>query len=163
MSPLKPEDIRDRLASVLGGSLELSTIAGDPFVMVPPEKWVLAAKTLRNDPDIFCDYLRSQSGVDRPTTEKIEVVIHVFSYKHRHAFVLKTQIDRKNPTIETISNIWPAANWYERELYDLFGIKVIDHPDLRRLLLPDDWVGHPLLKDYKEQPSYQGISTLKKT
>jgi NADH-quinone oxidoreductase subunit C len=144
---MKPEEIRDRLASVLGGALELFAVAGDPFVMVPPEKWVLAAKTLRNDPDIFCDYLRSQSGVDRPTTEKIEVVIHVFSYKYRHAFVLKTQIDRKNPTIETISNIWPAANWYERELYDLFGIKVIDHPDLRRLLLPDDWVGHPLLKD----------------
>jgi NADH-quinone oxidoreductase subunit C len=160
---MKPEEIRDRLASVLGGQLDLSAGLGDPFVIVPPEKWVLAARTLHNDPNIFCDYLRSQSGVDRPTTEKIEVVIHVFSYKHRHAFVLKTNIDRKNPTIETISGVWPAANWYERELYDLFGIKVIGHPDLRRILLPDDWVGHPLLKDYKEQSSYQGISTLKKT
>ena len=158
---MKPEEIRDRLASVLGGTLELSAGVGDPFVIVPPEKWIKAAQILRSDPDISCDYLRSQSGVDRPTTQKIEVVLHLFSYKYKHAFVLKTELDRKKPEIDTISGIWPAANWYERELFDLFGINVVGHPDLRRILLPDDWVGHPLLKDYKEQDSYQGISTLK--
>jgi NADH-quinone oxidoreductase subunit C len=89
----------------------------------------------------------------------MEVVYHLFSYRHRHAVVLKVGVARDNPRLATVSTVWRAAIWQEREIFDLLGVDFVGHPDLRRILLPEDWVGHPLRKDYVEPTEYHGIST----
>ena len=78
------------------------------------------------------------------------MVYHLTSTIHRHQLVIKSKLDRNNPEIETICDIWRTAELLEREVFDLFGVKFINHPDLRRLLLTDDWVGYPLRKDYDD-------------
>ena len=90
---------------------------------------------------------------------KFEVVYHLFSYTHRHALVLKVGVPRDNARLATVSTVWRAALWQEREIFDLLGVDFEGHPDLRRILLPEDWVGHPLRKDYVEPTEYHGIST----
>jgi NADH:ubiquinone oxidoreductase subunit C len=78
------------------------------------------------------------------------MVYHFTSTTHFHNIVVKAKLDRNNPEIETVCNIWRTAEFHEREVYDLFGVKFLHHPDLRRLLLTDDWVGYPLRKDYED-------------
>jgi NADH-quinone oxidoreductase subunit C len=156
---MKPEEIRDRLTEIIGESPEYYAGPIDPAIVVPPAKWYGAALALRDLPELRFDFLRSLCGVDRPEAGVIEIVAHLFSYTHRHAIVVKTRIDRKAAELATVSDIWPAANWHERETFDLFGVRFAGHPDLRRLLLPEDWTGHPLLKDYQEPGDYQGIPT----
>lgn len=153
---MKPEEIQTRLAARLG-AVELSPGPGDAALIIPAAAWHQAALALRDDPALAFDFLRSLSGVDRPPAGTIEVVAHLLSYEHRHALVVKTAVDRHAPLLATVSDVWPAADWHERELFDLFGVKIAGHPDLRRLLLPDDWEGHPLRKDYQEPPAYHGI------
>ena len=159
---MNPEAIRDKLAEKLGTEVEWQAGApGDPFCLVPDSKWFEACMMARQDDELSFDFLRAQTGIDYPDDEQIEVVCHLFSYRHRHALVLKTRVDRKDPRLATVEDIWPAANWYEREIYDLLGVDFDGHSDLRRLVLPEDWVGHPLRKDYKEEESYQGIPTVR--
>ena len=154
---MKAEEIRDRLQAIVGPVELTAGGAGDAFITVPEEKWVDAARALRDTPELRFDFLRSLCGVDRLQAGKIEVVIHLFSYGHKHSIVVKTAVPRKDGSVATLSGIWPAAEWHERELYDLFGVHVRGHRDLRRILNPDDWEGHPLLKDYQEPEHYQGI------
>jgi NADH-quinone oxidoreductase subunit C len=91
------------------------------------------------------------------------VVYHLFSYRHRHGIVLKVEADRAAPSVPSVEAVWKAANWMEREVFDLFGVEFPGHPDLRRVLLPDDWVGHPLRKDYQEAGGYHGISNVRES
>ena len=156
---MTPQAVRDMLAEKLGADIEwIEAPPGDPFAMVPVEHWHAACKLARDDEALFFDFLRAQTGTDYPDDGQIEVVCHLFSYKHRHAIVLKTRVDRKDPKLATVCDVWPAADWYEREIFDLLGVHFDGHPDLRRLVLPEDWVGHPLRKDYKEEATYQGVS-----
>lgn len=104
-------------------------------------------ETLKNHPEIQFDLLMSLSGTDYP--ECIELTYHLFASGNSKELILKTKLDRNNPEIESISNIHTAANWHERETFDLLGVKFNNHPDLRRILLPEEWQGHPLRKDYK--------------
>jgi NADH-quinone oxidoreductase subunit C len=89
------------------------------------------------------------------------VVYHVYSYEKKHRIVLKCFLDRADPVLPTVQEVWRAANWQERECFDLLGVLFDGHPDLRRLLLPDDWEGHPLRKDYTEPDHYHGIPTVR--
>jgi NADH-quinone oxidoreductase subunit C len=89
----------------------------------------------------------------------IELVYHLFSYVHRHAICVKVDLPRATPRAPTVVPVWPTANWLEREQYDLLGVVFEGHPDLRRLLMPDDWVGHPMRKDFHEPKSYRGMLT----
>jgi len=115
-------------------------------IIVPAEKFRALAKHLREDAGTNCDYLISVSGVD--WKDHFTVVYHLQSRKHKHVFVLKAKItDRLNPSVDTVSDIWRTAEFHEREVFDLFGIKFNNHPDLRRLFLDDTW-GFPLRKDY---------------
>jgi len=156
---MTPKEICGKLADKLGVVLDFKEEKGDPWALIPAEKWQQACQTARDEPDLSFNFLRSLCGVDRPDDGVIEVVAHLFSYKYRHAFVMHSKIDRSAPRLDSVSNIWPAAIWHERETFDLFGVDFPGNPDLRRILLPEDWVGHPLLKDYEEQDSYRGIPT----
>jgi NADH-quinone oxidoreductase subunit C len=103
--------------------------------------------------------LSDLTALDWPKEEKIQVVYHLYSYAHHHQIVLKVDLPRDNPRIATVEGVWNVANWFEREVYDLFGVIFEGHSDLRRIMLPEDWVGYPLRKDYIEQEEYDGIST----
>ncbi len=103
--------------------------------------------------------LSDLTAIDWPKEEKIQIVYHLFSYAHNHQIVLKVDLPRDNPKIATVEGQWKVANWFEREVYDLFGVIFEGHSDLRRIMLPEDWVGFPLRKDYVEQEEYDGIST----
>lgn len=131
----------------------------DPFFFVKPDMSQEVAKHLRDDPKLACNYMECLTGVDYPDKSEIHVVVHAFSYKLKHRAVMKVALPRDNPRMKSYCAVWSAANWQERECYDLLGVTFEGHPDLRRIMLPDDWVGHPLRKDYKEQDSYHGIPT----
>jgi NADH-quinone oxidoreductase subunit C len=117
---------------------------------------------LHDDPDIFLDYLVDLCGVDYLGKKDVrfEVVYHLYSIKHRHAIRLKAEVPEDDPSIDSVMPVWAGVNWHERECYDMFGIIFEGHPDLRRILLPEDWEGHPLRKDYplkgpeKEWPGF---------
>ena len=93
--------------------------------------------------------LSSVTAVDRyPAEPRFEVVYHLQSIERKLRVRLMCRLSGENPEIESVTSVWRAANWYEREVFDLFGIRFAGHPDLRRIMLPDDWEGHPLRKDY---------------
>ena len=115
---------------------------------INPAEWSTLAEMLRNDPDLHFDYLFCVTCVDWKTF--LTMVYHLTSTIHRHTIVIKCKLDRNFPEIGTVSHIWRTAEFHEREAYDLFGVVFLDHPDLRRLFLTDDWVGWPLRKDYDD-------------
>jgi NADH-quinone oxidoreductase subunit C len=93
--------------------------------------------------------LSSVTAVDRyPLEPRFEVVYHLHSVEQKQCVRLKCRLESDEPAIESVTSVWRGANWYEREVFDLFGINFLNHPDLRRIMLPDDWEGHPLRKDY---------------
>jgi NADH-quinone oxidoreductase subunit C len=147
----------------------------DPFVVVEPANLVEICRFLRDDPRLHFDLLNCISGVDyleldpkkapkagfEPHTE---VVYHLSSLKHRHRFVLKLILPRwkddkpgQLPEVPSVTSLWRTADWHEREVYDLSGIWFTGHPDLKRILLAEDWEGHPLRKDYEFPLEYHGI------
>lgn len=141
-----------------GDVVRLETV-GAPAIRVRADDIVAVATFAKSEPTLAFDCLSNQTGVDYPKREEIEVVYHLFSYTHRHALVLKVGVPRDHARLATVSTVWRAAIWQEREIFDLLGVDFVGHPDLRRILLPEDWVGHPLRKDYVEPTEYHGIST----
>ena|ERR1022692_2810153 len=117
-------------------------------VFIAPEESKLFVQQLRVTPGLDFDYLFCLTCVDWKT--HFTMVYHFSSTIHRHNIVVKAILDRSNPEIETVSDIWLTAEMLEREVYDLFGVKFPHHPDLRRLIMPDDWEGWPLRKDYED-------------
>ncbi len=117
-------------------------------ITIPPEELKAFVLQLRSDPDLVMDYLFCLTCVDWKT--HFTMVYHFSSTRYRHNIVVKAKIDRTNPEIETVSDIWRTAEMLEREVYDLFGVKFLHHPDLRRLIMPDDWEGWPLRKDFED-------------
>ena len=118
----------------------------DPFILVKTEALPEIALFLRDHETTRFDLLHCLSAVEWP--EYFESVAHLWSMSHRHWAIVKVRVGKADPHVPSLSSIWPAANWHEREAYDLMGIVYDDHPDLRRILLPDEWEGHPLRKDY---------------
>jgi len=115
-------------------------------IEVKPEMLVETAAYLKMNKNTQFNVVISVSGVDKP--DFFEVVYHLFSTVFSKKLILKAFLDKNNPEIDSLCEIYPAANWHERETYDLFGIKFMNHPNLERILLPNDWKGHPLRKDY---------------
>ena len=127
-------------------------VRGDElYVAVPAASLVELCRFLRFDPPLSFDFLSFETSIDWKT--HFEVVYYLVSTLHKHKIVLKVKVDdRANPEVPTVSTIWPAADWQEREMFDLMGIKFQGHYNLRRILLPDDWEGYPLRKDYVAKP-----------
>ena len=147
----------------------------DPWIEVIPDGLVEVCTHLKNEPSLAFDYLNCISGVDYLHTDEtkaakvdwqphVEVVYHLFSMKHKHSLVLKVILPRwkddqpgQLPKLPSVAHVWSTADWHEREVYDLMGVFFTDHPNLRRILCPEDWVGHPLRKDYEMPLEYHGI------
>ena len=159
---MEPLAIYQRIKDRFGDRvLEISETRPDPFCVIDPAAIVEIATWLRDDPEIAMDCLSNQSGVDY--RDHIEVVCHFFSYRLRHGAVLKVKLPRDNPSIHTLEEVWRSANWMEREIFDLLGVNFEGHSDLRRILMPEDWVGHPLRKDFVEPLEYHGIATVRES
>ncbi|MDD8018121.1 MAG: NADH-quinone oxidoreductase subunit C [Bacteroidota bacterium] len=129
--------------------------ARDPFIKILPEKIKDVAQFVRDHAQMKFDYLMCLSGVDYKG--KLGVVYHLYSLTHGHKIVLKVEVSTDTPNVPSVESIWKSANWHEREAFDLFGIHFEGHSDLRRILLPDDWEGHPLRKDYEVPEFYNGM------
>ena len=131
-------------------SLHHQVVAGDQHVVfIPAERNVEILRWLRDDPDQRYDLLRDVTAVDYGVGRPLHVVYQIFSLTHKRALRVKCELPLDALEIGSVYHLWKAANWLEREVYDLFGITFVDHPDLRRILMPDDYEeGHPLRKDF---------------
>ncbi len=135
---------------------ELKEKATQPAcIRVSPEAVAEISSYLQKDPELAFDSLMCLSAVDYPGN--FTVVYHLFSTKHLHKIAIRVKLPREDPRVPTVEGIWPAANWHEREAYDLMGITFDHHSDLRRILLPEDWEGHTLRKDYQAPKTYRGV------
>lgn len=126
-----------------------------PFIYLEAEKVAEIVQFLKDDEGLAFDSLMNLSGVD--FEDRIEVVYHLHSIRMRHKIAVKVRLNRESPVAPTVSKVHPVAAFHEREAFDLLGIEFTGHPDLRRILLPDDWPGHPLRKDYTYPDQYHGI------
>jgi NADH-quinone oxidoreductase subunit C len=164
------EAIYSRIQSELSADCILSTHfeATQPYLVVAPEYLVRLAFFLRDTEGLYFDYLNSLAGVDYGTKEnKLAVVYHLYSLTKGHSLVLKCHLPRTVeaatsngyplPHLPSVSKVWRAADWHERETYDLLGIMFTEREDLNRMFLPDDWEGYPLRKDYTEPEFYHDI------
>ena len=166
----------DELKAKFGDKITGANLTAiDPWIEVAPHGLVDVCRYLRDQPNLRFDFLNCISGVDyfEPDPKKVakvefkphcEVVYHLWSLKHKTSLVLKVILPRwkddvpgELPEVPTVSGVWSTANWHEREVYDLSGILFTGHPDLRRILCPEDWEGHPLRKDYEMPLEYHGI------
>jgi NADH-quinone oxidoreductase subunit C len=116
--------------------------------VIDPNDWKPFAKQLRSTIGLDFDYLFCITCIDWKT--HLTMVYHISSTTHRHTLVIKPKLDRNNAEIETVCDIWRTAEFHEREQYELFGVKFLNHPDLRRLILTDDFEGYPLRKDFED-------------
>jgi len=127
-------------------------------LVVTPEAIIEVCNFLRNHELLKFELLRCITAIDWPEKQRIELSYDLLSIQHGHTLAVKVRLDRSAPRISSVSDIWPAANWHEREAYDLMGVTFSGHPELLRILLPEDWVGHPLRKDYVDPEEYHGIT-----
>ena len=145
-----------------------------PHVVVTPEAWHEVATFLRDDPRLAMNMLRCLSGVDLHPENSIELLYDLISmrppagtpsedpghaglWQNAGTIAVKVRVARDGGRVRSVADVWPAADWHEREAFDLFGVLFDGHPDLRRILCPDDWVGNPLRKDYVFPTEYEGI------
>lgn len=174
--PKSVDDMADALKAKFGADVVKGiekAHKGDPFVVVESSRILEVMKFLRDDERFYCTSLSVIGAVDYPVVAPVEgappapvspfknghvaVIYTVFSYAHRHQLTLKVFVDRDSPRVASISDIYRAANWYERECYDMTGVEFSNHPNHIRILLPQDWVGYPLRRDYVFPDEYNGM------
>ena len=126
------------------------------WIQLKPENWFEIAKWLKDNPDFYFDSLQCNTGFDLGEG-LLESRYNLHSMKHLHSIEIRIKVSVEKPDIPSVESIWRVADWFERETYDMFGINFTGHSDLRRILLPEDWEGWPLRKDYEEQETYHGI------
>lgn len=127
-------------------------------IVVSPEGLLELMDFLHADDQCYFDSLSCITGLDSGSEKgTMEVIYQLYSIPYNHHLTVKVNLERTEPLIDSVTPIWRAADWHEREAFDLLGIRFNNHPDLRRILLPADWEGHPLRKDYQHQEYYRGI------
>jgi len=147
------EKIREHLTDA---ALSTHSYLGQDTVVVEASHLVALAQFLKNDPDLKFNYLMDVTAVDHwKTKPRFEVVYHFFSLEKNLRLRVKVPVDDPEPEVDSLCSLWPSANWFEREVYDMFGVKFRGHPNLSRILMYPEFEGHPLRKDYpinKRQP-----------
>ena len=129
-----------------------------PSVLVPSELILDVCREIHQNPATYFDMLTCVTGIDNgKEAGTMEVVYNLYSIPFNRSLMLKVIMSRDQAEVESVNSVWKAANWLEREVYDMFGINFKNHPDLRRILMPADWEGYPLRKDYQHQELYRDI------
>jgi NADH-quinone oxidoreductase subunit C len=127
-------------------------------IKVSADDLVAVMDTLFRNPTTYFDMLSCVTGIDNgPAVATMEVAYNLYSIPFNQHLTVKVKVSREKPQIDSVSHIWKTANWHEREIFDMYGIFFRNHPDLRRILMPADWEGYPLRKDYKQQEYYRNI------
>ena len=155
------EEILDYLADLFPET-EFEALNGDVGPMrikVPASVIKDVAKVLRDDHQLQFNTMMCLSGLHYPKDEELGIAYHLHSTILGHSLAINVRVPEGKPELPSVEQIWKTANWHEREAYDMFGIIFTGHPDLRRILCPNDWEGHPLRKDYVQQESYRGVTT----
>lgn len=158
MTGEKRHPVLEKLAERFGDAV-LSTHSkfGDDTAVVRPERIVEIGTFLRDDPDLLFDFAMDLTAVDYLGEEpRFEVVYHLFSLEKKHRVRIKARVPEEDPAIDSVASVWPGMNWYEREAWDMYGIRFRNHPNLTRILMYEEFVGHPLRKDYpkaRRQPT----------
>jgi NADH-quinone oxidoreductase subunit C len=153
---MTPADLHALLVEVHGDAVVGGTPdAPNPSVTIRPDAIPRVMRFLKDDSRTAMNTLVCLSGVD--LLDQLRVVYHLHSLAHRHALVVKTDVSRREPRVPSVALIWRGARWFEREAYDLVGVEFEGHPDLRRIMLPEDWEGHPLRKDFVYPLEYGGM------
>lgn len=149
----RADELRSPVVKALGeGSVEeVGAVHRTPMIRIRNQNWREAVETLKNHPDWKLNYVECMAGVDYPGY--IEIVLYVQSTSLGHFVCLKTRTDRTDAKVPSLASVYPAVNWEEREIYDLLGVHFHEHPDLRRIMMWDEFKGHPLRKDYNEWDS----------
>jgi NADH-quinone oxidoreductase subunit C len=175
---MEAKEILTRLEKVFGEKIVgTDAEALDPWVEITPDSVPEVCRWLRDEPEMRFNLLNCISGVDyfQPDEKKakktewephFEVLYHLSSLVHKHLLTLRVALPRwkddaqgRLPEIPSVTDLWSTAIWHEREVFDLSGVQFVGHPDLRRILCPEDWEGHPLRKDYELPDEYHGIRT----
>lgn len=167
------EEIKNIVTEKFGAEVVVKedAVSMQPTLTISKEKLAEVCQELHVNPKTYFDYLSCITGIDNGSEKgTMEVIYHLYSIPFNHHFIIKVEIPRNAstqsivsqpsgslPEVLSVTGIWKTANWHEREIFDLLGIKFEGHPDLRRILLPADWEGFPLRKDYKHQDYYHGI------
>ena len=139
-----PDDINKELSS-------------QEHIQIQSKNWLLLSTFLRDDPSCLFDSLQCITGVDLGEESDLEVRYNLHSMTHRHAVEIRISCPRNKAKVPSVESIWRIGDWFERETYDMYGIEFEGHRDLKRILLPEDWEGWPLRKDYEVQETYHGI------
>jgi len=157
--PVSPSGYRDQNAALARDLIPISQITGKELTLKTLKGDFLGLEVDSTNLVAVCRFLRDQLGFDLLSCisgvdmlDHIETVYHVRSLTRGQLLQIKVRLDYEKPEVDSVVSVWPTANWLERETYDLFGIKFAGHPDLRRMLLDDDFVGHPLLKSFHQVP-----------
>lgn len=146
---VEPEAFRIRVSQILGDAISDSEVRhGQVWLSVDKNHLVDVLSTLKTDPGLACDYFTFLSAIDW-REEGFEVMIALYSTTHLNTVGLKTKLDKASPNIPSVTSVYRGANWHERECAEMFGITFDGHPNPKRLYLAEDFVGHPLLKDFK--------------
>jgi NADH-quinone oxidoreductase subunit C len=148
------QQISDRFGAAITGSFPHDK---HPRVHTTAEHWRGLAEYLRLEPSLEFDWLACLTAIDYVASNQFCCAYDFYSMSRSHWFGVKVYLDRDQPHVPTVADLWPAADWHEREAFDMMGIIFDGHPDLRRILLAEDWVGYPLRKDYVFPREYHGI------
>lgn len=154
----KTENIAAELEKELKLSLSCVIDTLQPYIVIEAEDLPVICLYLSRTPGLYFDFLNCITCVDNgPEKGTLDLLYHISSIPLEHAVILKVTVGRDGQQVPSLASLWRTADWHEREIFDLFGLEFSGHPDLRRILMPADWQGHPLRKDYVEQETYHGI------
>lgn len=149
------ETLADLIDQKFSGTVDQE--ASNGHIQIKGEQWQDIALYLRDDPDYLFDSLQCITGYDFGEGEDLEVRYNLHSMSHNHTVEVRIKLDRNEPKVPSVEQIWRIGDWFERETYDMYGIEFENHRNMTRLLCPEDWEGWPLRKDYVTQETYHGI------
>ncbi|MBC8216697.1 MAG: NADH-quinone oxidoreductase subunit C [Candidatus Marinimicrobia bacterium] len=151
------EQVAQKLETQFPGAVIVQEEPVEDCIMLTSDQWQDVAKFLRDDPELKFDSLQCITGVDLGDENPMDVRYNLHSMSLLHKIEIRIPVKKDNPTIPSIEKIWRIGDWFEREVYDMYGIRFEGHRDLRRMLLPEDWEGWPLRKDYETPQTYHGM------